>query len=444
MTLEQNLLHRDNSEKSVLGAISVDNSILDEVSPIVKPHMFGNNQNKWVYEAMLSLRENGTEINDLTIFQEIVKQGNSDKMSAYDVTSCLPYTSPSQATYFATTIADTHMKLETIKVAERLIAKAKMDTSNGMELLEVGMKTLEEINDSTGVASGISTYAEILEKMQQEIDSHVEGQLSGVPSGLDSIDSLTGGWQDGHLIIIAARPAMGKSALLTTMVRNAAMQGFPCAIFSIEMSDTEVGSRLISPDAQLSSKDINKKRLFKDQKDHFRNVAKSVKDLPIYVGDAIGLTLQSFKSQARNLVRKHGVKLIGVDYIQIMLGDKANGREQEVSGITRELKNLARELGIPIIALSQLSRAVEQRPIPRPQLSDLRESGGIEQDANIVAFLYRPEYYAQQRGEEVHPDDMGIAQMIFSKGRDGELGDLDLGFIGEYGYFHDLETDVRL
>lgn len=445
MTLEQDLLHRDTSEKSVLGAISVDNSIIDEISHTLKPHMFSGRQNRWVYEAMLSLRESSVEINASTIFQEVVKMGKADSMTAYEVTTCLPYTSPSQALYFAATIADTHMKSEVVKLGERLIAKAKTDTSDGFELVESGMTALEGVLGATGSGNGATvSFSDLLGDMYIEMDNHEEGTLSGVPSGLSSLDDVTNGFQKGNLIIIAGRPAQGKSALVTTIINNAASQGFPCALFSLEMSKREVGARLSSSYTRIGVQDINKKRLFSDQKQSFKNTMDGFKDLPIYVNDSTDLSIAHLKSQARQLVRVNGVKMIVIDYLQLMKGSgNVNSREQEISEISRSLKNLAKELDIPIIALSQLSRAVENRPIPRPQLSDLRESGAIEQDANIVMFLYRPEYYSQMKGEEVHPDDRGLAQVIIGKNRDGELGDIDLNFIGEYSLFLDREINLK-
>lgn len=443
MNLQENLLHRDSSEKSVLGAITEDNSLIDEISQLVKPHMFHNGDNRAVYEAMLRLRDSGTDINSPTIFQEIIKMGKADKINAYTVSTCTPYSSPRDAMYFATTIADTYIKEEVVKIAERIKAKASTDTSDGFELVSTAISALEETTNVVSGSDRMSSLAEVLDEMMSIMDEPVLNGVSGVPSGLGAIDDLTGGWQNGNLIIIAGRAGMGKSAFTNTIINNAAMQGFPCALWSLEMTKREVASRISAIHTQISASDINKRRLHSDQKQFFMETQRSFRNLPIHIADTSNLTIAKLKSQARTLVRKHGVKLLVIDYLQLMQGDgSSQSREQEISKIARELKNLAKELDVPVIALSQLSRAVENRDNPRPQLSDLRESGAIEQDANLVMFIYRPEYYSMMKGEEVHPDDRGLAQVLIGKNRDGELGDVDLDFMGQYSYFKDRKVTL--
>lgn len=446
MTLEENLLHRNEIETSILGAISVDNSVIPDVVDFVNTEMFSFPENKAIFQSILNVYEQGVEVDATSIFADIHKRGLSDRINAYEVTSRMPYTTPNKAVHYAKLVAESFIKQELSGRLKGLASKADNPTEDAFELLETSMKSIEEVG---GVVSGSKEnasedFSSLIDQLGEDLMKQESDTLSGVPSGLSQLDDITSGFQNGELIIIAGRPAMGKSAFVTTIIKNAAMQGFPCMLFSLEMPKKKVLGRISSSITQLNVSDINKKRLHNDQRDYWIDTMKSFNDMPIFINDKPAITLTQVKSEARKMKRKHGLSLLVIDYLQLMgsEGGSSRNREQEVSEISKGLKALAMELDIPIIALSQLSRAVENRDVPRPILSDLRESGSIEQDANIVAFLYRAEYYSQGRGEEVHPDDKGIAQLLIAKNRDGELADIDMRFRGEYSLFEDLE--IRL
>ena len=446
MTLEENLLHSDSVEKNLLGSITVDNSIMADVLNFVRPEMFTVRENRVVFDSMVSLYDKSVDIDSTSIFSDIVSRGLSDQVSAYDVTTCTPYAPTNQAVYNSKLIAESYIKRQLSAKMKELSQRAENPSQDAFELIENGLKSIEAISDVTNSASkeaSTESFADIVYDIGEMLDKQREDTLSGVPSGLTLLDNITNGFQKGELIILAARPAMGKSALATTIMANAAMQGFPCAMFSLEMKKSQVVGRISGAFTGLNVSDINKRRLFSDQKNHWKNTMQSFKDLPIFVNDSSSITLTKLKSEARKLKRKNDIQLIVVDYLQLMSGENATrSREQEVSEISRGLKALASELDLCIVALSQLSRAVENRDIPRPILSDLRESGSIEQDANIVMFLFRAEYYREQKGEDIHPEEKGMAQLLIAKNRDGELGNIDLNFIAENSLFKDREIKL--
>ncbi|MFZ0489891.1 MAG: replicative DNA helicase, partial [Salegentibacter sp.] len=277
----------------------------------------------------------------------------------------------------------------------------------------------------------------------QEI-SNKEG-LSGVPSGFDKLDKLTSGWQPSDLIIVAARPGMGKTALTLSMARNIAVgQGIPVAFFSLEMSSVQLITRLISSETSLSSEKLRTGNLEKHEWEQLNVKVKDLEKAPLFIDDTPSLSIFDLRAKARRLASQHGIKLIVIDYLQLMTAggtQKGGNREQEISTISRNLKALAKELNVPVIALSQLSRAVETRGgSKRPLLSDLRESGAIEQDADIVSFIYRPEYYKidEWDDEERSPTE-GQGEFIVAKHRNGGLENIRLKFIGHLGKFDNLE-----
>jgi len=269
--------------------------------------------------------------------------------------------------------------------------------------------------------------------------------LSGVPSGLQELDKITGGWQNSDLIIIAARPSMGKTALAVTIAKNCAMMfKIPVAIFSLEMSEFQLMKRIISAEAEINSDLLkNPKQLESWHWEQINIAIGNIANAPLFIDDTPSLSTLELKAKARRLADKHGIKLIVIDYIQLMRGDKEGNREQEISSISRNLKALAKDLNIPIIALSQLSRAVESRGgDKKPMLSDLRESGAIEQDADIVLFPHRPEYYGIK--EDAHGNStLGLAELIIAKHRDGSLDTAFTRFIGQYTKFVDIENEKK-
>ena len=267
-------------------------------------------------------------------------------------------------------------------------------------------------------------------------------ELTGVPSGFTALDRVTSGWQKSDLVIIAARPGMGKTAFVVSALRNASVDfNRPVAIFSLEMASVQLVNRLISAEAELEGEKIKRGNLMEHEWHQLVNKTKKLSTAPLFIDDTPAISILELRAKCRRLKAQHNIELIVIDYLQLMSGDSGSGnREQEIASISRALKGIAKELEVPVIALSQLSRAVETRGgEKRPQLSDLRESGSIEQDADIVMFLYRPEYYKITEDENGNPT-QGMAEVIIAKHRNGSLENVPLKFIGRYTKFSDFDT----
>ncbi|MDE6120535.1 MAG: replicative DNA helicase, partial [Muribaculaceae bacterium] len=280
---------------------------------------------------------------------------------------------------------------------------------------------------------------------QMKVASQRDSGLSGLPTGFRGLDKLTSGWQNSDLIIIAARPAMGKTAFVLSMALNIAMMNNPVAVFSLEMSNLQLVNRLISNACEMPGEKIKSGQLTEIEWTQLLNRMQKLNGVPLYVDDTSGLSMMELRTKARRLVREHGVKLIVIDYLQLMTaGVKLGSREQEVSTISRSLKQLAKELDIPVIALSQLNRKLEDRgnKDKRPQLSDLRESGAIEQDADIVCFIHRPEYYTRTATDENGNNIRGKAEFIVAKHRSGSVDTVDMLFRKEFVRFENWDPEA--
>ena len=282
-------------------------------------------------------------------------------------------------------------------------------------------------------------------KELQEKRNHKDG-LTGIPSGFSRLDRVTSGWQKSDLVIIAARPGMGKTAFIVSALRNAAVDfSIPVAIFSLEMASLQLVNRLISAEAELDSEKIKKGNLADFEWQQMVTKTTRLSGAPIFIDDTPALSILELRAKCRRLKAEHNIQMIVIDYLQLMKGEVGSGnREQEIASISRALKGIAKELSVPVIALSQLSRGVETRGgDKRPQLSDLRESGSIEQDADIVMFLYRPEYYKITVDDDNMPT-QGMAEVIIAKHRNGSLENVKLKFIGKYTKFADYDAPEGL
>jgi replicative DNA helicase len=274
----------------------------------------------------------------------------------------------------------------------------------------------------------------------QMLKEHKDG-LTGVPSGFTGLDRMTSGWQRSDLVIIAARPGMGKTAFVVSALRNAAVDfKVPVAIFSLEMASIQLVNRMISAEAELEGEKIKRGTLADHEWTQLVHKTNRLSSAPIFIDDTPALSVLELRAKSRRLKAEHNIQVIVVDYLQLMRGDQGGNREQEIASISRALKGIAKELNVPVLALSQLSRGVETRGgDKRPQLSDLRESGSIEQDADIVMFLYRPEYYKITVDEEGMPT-QGMGEVIIAKHRNGSVGSVKLKFIGKYTKFADFDA----
>jgi replicative DNA helicase len=334
------------------------------------------------------------------------------------------------------------IKRDLIQIASQVHHDAYEDTTDVFDLLDKTEQSIFQISDSN-LRKNYDNMKSLMFRAIQELQekkNHKDG-LTGIPSGFSRLDRVTSGWQKSDLVIIAARPGMGKTAFIVSALRNAAVDfNHPVAIFSLEMASLQLVNRLISAEAELESEKIKKGNLAEFEWQQLVHKTNRLSSAPIFIDDTPALSILELRAKCRRLKAEHNIQLIVIDYLQLMKGDAGGNREQEIASISRALKGIAKELNVPVIALSQLSRGVETRGgDKRPQLSDLRESGSIEQDADIVMFLYRPEYYKITELEDGTPA-QGMAEVIISKHRNGSLENVRLKFIGKYTKFADYDA----
>ncbi|WBL26483.1 replicative DNA helicase [Zunongwangia sp. HGR-M22] len=434
-------------EEVVLGAMMIDKKGVDEIIDILHPDAFYKNSHKLIYEAIFKLFENTEAIDLLTVSNQLKKDGNFEKAGGdyYLIQLTQRVSSSAHIEFHARIILQKYIQRSLIKISSEIIEEAYDESVDVFDLLDSAEAKLYEVTQGNIKKSTESAQSLVIQAKAriQEI-SNKEG-LSGVPSGFDKLDELTSGWQPSDLIIVAARPGMGKTALTLSMARNIAVgQGIPVAFFSLEMSSVQLITRLISSETGLSSEKLRTGNLEKHEWEQLNVKVKDLEKAPLFIDDTPSLSIFDLRAKARRLASQFGIKLIVIDYLQLMTAggtQKGGNREQEISTISRNLKALAKELSVPVIALSQLSRAVETRGgSKRPLLSDLRESGAIEQDADIVSFIYRPEYYKiEEWDDEERSPTEGQGEFIVAKHRNGGLENIRLKFIGHLGKFDNLE-----
>lgn len=431
-------------EEAVLGALMLEKHAPDKVANYLQPEAFYVEAHQEIYKAIRHLFGAGNPIDILTVTEQLRKNGTLEAAGgAYYITSLTnKVSSAANIEYHAHIVMQKSIQRQLITVAGEISEKAFQETSDAFELLDESEKQLFEIKNSS-MTKNYDEVSELISKAIKDIEeSKQEGEgLTGIPTGFTDLDRMTSGWQNSDLIILAARPGMGKTAFVLSMARNAAvLSQKSVAIFSLEMSSMQLVKRLIASEAELSSEKIRSGKLEEHEWQQLHTKISTIEDAQLFIDDTPALTVLDLKAKARRLKRQRGLDLIIIDYLQLMRGDEGNNnkgnREQEISYISRSLKGLAKELDIPVIALAQLSRAVEQRQDKRPMLSDLRESGSIEQDADLVTFIYRPEYYGITADEEGN-DNTGLTEIIIRKHRNGSPGTVNLKFIKHFGKFAD-------
>lgn len=434
-------------EQSVLGALISEPNVVDDIIDILSEECFYERRNALVYKAIANLYLNGKPIDLLTIVNNLKQSKKLD-----DVGGALYLTELTDKVVNSVNV-EFHSRIIVQQYLKRkLIEISKSNGNNAyddaMDVFELYSKSIQQLEGAINgvIKFDVSQVGKIHENVINESRLiSISGAKSGVPSCFRNIDNFTNGWQKTDLIILAGRPAMGKSVCgLSFASKPAITENIPTAIFSLEMSKEQLVGRLQSNLSGIDSSRIIKKQLTMDEVDVVENACKGLMTAPIYIDDTPSLSLMELKGKARKLVRDKGVQLIVIDYLQLMTVEvnKNGNREQEVGLISKGLKALAKELNIPIIALSQLNRAVEGRADKKPLLSDLRESGNIEQDADMVIFCYRPEYYGvpvYEMGNETLNAD-GLMILILAKHRSGTLGELRLGFNGTLTKLETYET----
>ncbi len=434
-------------EEVVLGAMMIDKKGVDEVIDILHPDVFYKDAHRFVYEAIFKLFETSEPVDLLTVSSQLKKDGRLEAVGGdfYLIKLTQKVASSAHIEFHARIILQKYIQRSLIKISNEIIEDAYDDGTDVFDLLDAAESKLYDVTQGNLKRSAETAQNLVIQaKKRIEEIANKEG-LSGIPSGFDKLDKLTSGWQPSDLIIVAARPGMGKTALTLSMARNMAVNSnIPVAFFSCEMSSVQLITRLISSETGLSSEKLRTGKLEKHEWEQLNVKVKALEKAPLFIDDTPSLSIFDLRAKARRLASQHGIKLIIIDYLQLMTAGgttKGGNREQEISTISRNLKALAKELNVPVIALSQLSRAVETRGgSKRPILSDLRESGAIEQDADIVSFIFRPEYYKiDEWDDEERSPTQGQAEFIVAKHRNGGLENIRLKFIGQLGKFDNLD-----
>lgn len=436
-------------EQSVLGAMLIEREAIPKAIEVLPDGAFYDPRHARIYEAILSLFEKGHPVDMITLADELKRRGLLDDVGgAYflsDLTTRVA--SAANVEYHARIIAEKSLLRRLIETLSAGIARAYDPTVDAFEVLDETESEIFRISE-TQLRRAAQSMSNVLMDTLERLEA-IHGQesgITGVPTGFRTLDNLTGGWQNSDLVIVAARPSMGKTAFALSLARNAALhQASPVGvvIFSLEMSSQQLAQRLLTSEARVDAQAARTGRLKENDFPKLARAASRLSEARIYIDDTPGLSILELRAKCRRLKAEHDIGLVVVDYLQLMHGPTTSrnaNREQEIAQISRSLKALAKELNVPVIALSQLSRAVETRGGDhRPQLSDLRESGSIEQDADVVAFIYRAERYGINVDENGNSTE-GMSEIIVGKQRNGPIGTVHLAFVNQYARFENLTT----
>lgn len=435
-------------EKAVLGALMIDKEAFGIISDILTPESFYEPRNQIIFRAIRDLVFEGDPVDILTITNKLKVQGNIEEVGGpgYIIELSSRIVSSANIEYHAKVVAQKSLARNLISLTGAAQTKAFDETNDIEDVIQDVEQALFELGDKSGRKSCKSMDA-ILTEVDTQLHLNASGDgMTGIPTGFTRLDEITSGLQPTDLIIIAGRPAMGKTALAVSIIKNTAIdRDIPVGFISMEMSNVQVGNRLMSNICSIDGSKFMNGQLDPSEWARYDEKQILVRNKPLFVDDTPNMSIFDLKTKARRMVREHGIKLLIVDYLQLMVatGIRYGNRQEEVATISRALKGLAKELNIPVVALSQLNRGVESREGfegKRPQLSDLRESGAIEQDADVVVFVHRPEYYHiynDDKGNDLH----GKAQIIIAKHRKGAVGDVLLNFKGQFTKFEDMDSN---
>lgn len=433
-------------EMALLGALMLEKDALTRVIDIIRKEIFYKKAHQTIFETIFQLFSDSQPVDLMTVSSHLRKNGQLQSVGgAFYLTELTSrVASAANIEYYARVITENYLKRQLIEIGGKIVKEAYDDTVDVFDLLDDSEQNLFELSE-TNLRRNYEGLGELIHKAigrLEEIKEKGDG-ITGVPSGFNNLDAVTSGWQPSDLIIIAGRPAMGKTAFTLSLAKNAAVDhGKGVAFFSLEMGATQIAQRLIAAEAELDQSKLRSGKLEYYEWHQLTSRAGNLSNAPIYIDDTPALSVTDLRAKCRRLKAEKDIQIIIIDYLQLMTtgSKRSNNREQEIAYISRALKEIAKEINVPVIALSQLSRAVESRGgDKRPMLSDLRESGSIEQDADMVLFLYRAEYYNLETYEDGTPTH-GIGEVIIGKHRNGGLADIKLRFIKEYAKFMNLDT----
>lgn len=441
-TLGRILPHNLEAEKAVLGALFLGKSAISKAIEILKEEAFYSEVNKTIYKTILSLYDKNKTVDILTLMEELKAQGKLDTQVDTNYLVELSTITPSIANIenHSLIVFEKYLRRRVIETTGLVIDSAFDETKDIVTEIDVAEAEMFKIAEMRFIKSYSNLKSKLVETYHliETLRNRDKDTLAGVPSGIIELDKLTGGFQNSDLIIVAARPSMGKTAFALSVARNVAVTyKMPIAFFSIEMASTQIIMRLISQEAKVDQQKLRTGRINDVENKRIVNSLNTLSQTNLFIDDSPALTVMELRAKCRRLKTEHGIRLIMVDYLQIMHAPKAESREREISIISQSLKQIAKELDVPVIALAQLNRAIDGRTDKRPVLSDLRESGSIEQDADVVMFLNRPEVYKKEKYEDGLPTE-GTGEIIVGKQRNGPIDTVRVAFVKDFARFENL------
>lgn len=435
--------HNEEAERSILGASMLSKDALLDIMDIVKPRDFYSEMHKEIFTAIRDLYSRSTPVDTLTVSEELKKRNSLEMVGgrAYIASLSSGVPSTANAAQYAKIVAEKAVLRRLITTSSDIIEEAYKEAMAADVVLDYAERGIFEIAQAKQ-SKDVAALKDVLIRNIEIIDeaSKLDGNVIGVPTGFRDLDKMTSGLQRSDLVIVAARPAMGKTAFALNVAQQAAIKGKASVlIFSMEMSKEQLGQRLLSMESRVETQKLKTGDLNRKDWDDINIALDVLSEASIFIDDTPGISIMEIKNKCRRIKAEYGLDLVVLDYLQLMSFEgRAESRQQEISALSRNLKLIAREMDCPVIVLSQLSRAPEQRQDHRPQLSDLRESGSIEQDADIVLFLYRDDYYEKENSEKP-----GVCEVIIAKQRSGPTGTVELMWLEKYTRFAD-KSNIQL
>jgi replicative DNA helicase len=438
---DRTLPHNLEAEKSVLGAVLIHNEAFNNAAELIDARDFFRDAHRRIFDKMVTLSERGDAIDLVTLKEELQRAGELDEVGGPAYIASLADGVPRSANveHYARIVKEKATLRSLIHSANRILSEAYQAEDDADLILDGAEKAIFEIAEGR-ISAGFTPLRDLVQSSFATIEKLQEQRnaITGVPSGFQDLDEMTAGFQPSDMIILAARPAMGKTSFVLNVAQNAGKKGKTVGVFSLEMSKEQLFLRLLTSEAMIDAHKFRTGYLTEKDYGKLSHALGTLAELPIYIDDTPGIGLLEMRAKCRRLAAAHTLDLVIIDYIQLMQGrGRFESRQQELTSISRSVKILAKELHVPIIALSQLSRAPESRTDHRPQLSDLRESGALEQDADLVMFIYRAEVYDK---EETKPEELGTAEIIIGKHRNGPIGSVRLTFLNQFTKFENHQA----
>ena len=431
--------HDTEAEQAILGSMLTDQDAVIDAVEVLKPEDFYREDNKFIYEAILNLYNKAEPIDIITVKSELTTMGKFEVVGGFEYLGTLPDKVPlaSNAERYIKIVEEKSLLRQLIKASNEIVSLGYAQTEEVDNIMDQAEKKIYDIMQGKATR-GFTALKDVLVESFAEIEKlyNQKQPITGIPTGFADLDYKTAGLHNSDLILIAARPSMGKSAFALNIATHAAINSkVPVAMFNLEMSKSQLVKRMLCSEAMVDSNKIRTGKIEEDDWVKLATALGPLSEAPIYIDDTPGITVAEIRAKCRKLKLEKNIGLVVIDYLQLIQGSgkRNSSREQEISEISRSLKILAKELDVPVVALSQLSRAAEQRQDHRPMLSDLRESGAIEQDADIVMFLYRDDYYNPESEKK------NIAEIILSKHRAGSTGTIELLWMGNFTKFANIE-----